>query len=327
MEPNTQRRFFVIGYPRSRTAWLSVFLNDGQTRCEHEASIRATVLWPQPIIGTCDAALMFQVEDLLERFPDAAWVMIERDSKAALCASMAAWPDRARQWQERWPDVEAAYAKASALLEGRCLRVAYTEINNMLPQIFAHCTGLPMLDMDWIRMLRLRDLKITQQRMLPKAEPLTAPAGLERLTAAGINISGLTVRAFQPTRDALHFVEWAGRALEGTAALLSLLPPLGIVVEDADGPAAMIWCRESYGTPVADLEYGCTRPGLSLKAASAAMAFAVTAAMELAGQQVVPQASYSVFRITCRPSLGRFAQRLGFVPHGTGNCQKYLYQK
>ena len=157
----------------------------------------------------------------------------------------------------------------------------------------------------------------------------TVGTGLEEeaLTAAGIDISGLTVRAFQPARDALHFVEWAGRALEGTAALLSLLPPLGIVVEDADGPAAMIWCRESYGTPVADLEYGCTRPGLSLKAASAAMAFAVTAAMELAGQQVVPPASYSVFRITCRPSLGRFAQRLGFVPHGTGNCQKYLYQK
>ena len=70
-----------------------------------------------------------------------------------------------------------------------------------------------------------------------------------------------------------------------------------------------------------------SEPRCSARPASAAMAFAVTAAMELAGQQVVPPASYSVFRITCRPSLGRFAQRLGFVPHGTGNCQKYLYQK
>ncbi len=48
------------------------------------------------------------------------------------------------------------------------------------------------------------------------------------------------------------------------------LPPLGVMVEDAQGPAAVLWAAQWYGIGVADAVRFVTRPGLSLRQARAA---------------------------------------------------------
>lgn len=333
MDPE-KRRFFVIGYPRSRTAWLSVMLDGNGVRCMHEASMGNGVngikdafkVWPEPVAGACEAALMFHVAELMSLYPDARWVMVHRDSRQALASMMADRPHEAAQWLERWPALDAAYSAAKDLLAAAdCLHVEYRLIDNRAREIYRHCTGMCA---DLLRLEELQHLRIVQipvrTKVISEADRFSA---VQRLHGLGFNLSGLTVRPYDGARDALLFSEWAARDHGSGARLLSLLPPIGVVVEDSAGPSAMLWCREAYGVPAADLEFSVTRPGQSLKQSSAAMAFAVASCIELAGRLVVPPADYSVFRVTCRPSMGRFVKRLGFVPHGPDSCQKFIYQK
>jgi len=329
------RHFFVIGYPRSRTAWLSVLLHGDGVVCQHEASggrgaqgiQDAFEDWNAPVMGTCDSGLIFSTEALLELYPDAYWVIVLRDSQDALSSMMADRPYEATSWKERWNEIEEAMSEARQLtmLSKRTLVVNYNEIDENISGIYWHCTGRQL---DCHKHCSLKGLKITQipSRPRPIPESVTLSA-VERLTERGFSPAGLFVRPFEAARDLLLFSQWGKRrGIEG-ANLAPYLPPLGVVVEDASGPAAMLFCRECYCVPAADLEFSVSRPGLSLKAAGAAMAFAVSACIDLAGKLVVPEAHYNLFRVTCRPSLGRFVQRLGFVPHGDADCQKFIYQK
>jgi hypothetical protein len=94
------------------------------------------------------------------------------------------------------------------------------------------------------------------------------------------------------------------------------LPPLGVLVCDAEGPAGALWCYESFGTGVAMLEWPVTRPGLSGKQARAVMAYAVAACVALAGKTVDPPAVYRCFRVATLAPIARFLTRLGFVEDG-----------
>lgn len=329
------RRFFVIGYPRSRTAWLSVLLHGDGVVCLHEGSGGRGAAgvedlfaeWAAPIMGLCDSGLLFSVEALMETYPDAYWLIVHRPSGEALSSIMADRPYEAASWQERWPEAEDAMGIATALLSGGCrtLEVEYADIDRRLYEIYAHLTGQVLCAH---KVANLKGLKITQIPPPPGPAVLSVRfSEIERMGSLGFDLTGLSVRPFVDSCDLLLFAEWCQeRELEG-AKLAPYLPPLGVVVEDAEGPVAFLFCRESYGIPAADLEFSVTRPGLTLKASGAAMAFAVAACIDLAGQLVVPQANYNLFRVTCSPPLGRFVARLGFVPHGRDDCQKYLYQK
>lgn len=325
MDPD-KRRFFVIGYPRSRTAWLSVLLDGDGVRCRHEASMDEVEEWPDEIAGTCNSGLLFRVRECMERFPDARWVLINRDPQDALSSIMAEWPHQAGEWLAKWPKFEGAAFAAGGVLPDETLFVDYTDIDRRAWEIYEHCTGKSMRPG---KAHMLRGLKITQ---IPPAQSFPETAALhsaiEQISAKGFDLRGLSVRPFNRSRDSLLLTEWSeGHGTEGTAAMLPLLPPLGVVVEDDAGPAGMLFCRESYGVPAADLEFCVSRPGMTLAQASNVMAFAAAACIELAGKLVLPEAHYSVFRVTCRPSLGRFMERLGFIPHGPDSCQKYIYQK
>lgn len=80
--------FIILGLPRSMTAWVSCFLTCGDVFCQHELVDHypieeALEKIPQPfaIYGACDSGMLFFQDHLLERFPNANYIWIERPSE------------------------------------------------------------------------------------------------------------------------------------------------------------------------------------------------------------------------------------------------------
>ncbi len=91
------------------------------------------------------------------------------------------------------------------------------------------------------------------------------------------------------------------------------LPPLGVSVEDAKGPAVALWCAEPAGFATAYLEIPISRPGLSLNEACAAFKLAVSALIQTAGQGWEPPGTFIHFRAVTPAPLARVLMRMGFV--------------
>jgi hypothetical protein len=83
--------FFIFALPRSRTAWLSVFLTSTHSFCYHEAlcqcnriaHLKQLLLRAEtPAAGNSDSGNIIFRETILENFPDARIVIVLRDPKA-----------------------------------------------------------------------------------------------------------------------------------------------------------------------------------------------------------------------------------------------------
>lgn len=83
--------FFVTGYPRSGTAWMATFLSGcpGVT-CTHEALRHLDAIEELPealrgpgLQGTADSALPFFLDEIEAIFPDASWVLLDREKTAS----------------------------------------------------------------------------------------------------------------------------------------------------------------------------------------------------------------------------------------------------
>jgi hypothetical protein len=80
------RNFFVIGLPRSRTAWFAAWLSDGDSLCQHEAmSGCPSIDHYKSKLGmggdSSTASMMLDINDL---YPDAPILVIERDESHAI---------------------------------------------------------------------------------------------------------------------------------------------------------------------------------------------------------------------------------------------------
>lgn len=125
-----------------------------------------------------------------------------------------------------------------------------------------------------------------------------------------------TVRAY--TKDDQEMVEGWYRSHRGLGELpVKLLPPLGVIVEDENGPAGALWCYECAGCPVAIPEFPIARPGLSMNQAKAVFVRAMEAVMALAGKGWEPQGVYSVFRAWTTPPIFRQLKKMGFITTGS----------
>lgn len=81
--------FFILGYPRSRTAWLSCALSTGPVRCIHEA-LKGCVSLDElaakltstsaEYAGSSDSANALLINPILARWPSARLVVITRDT-------------------------------------------------------------------------------------------------------------------------------------------------------------------------------------------------------------------------------------------------------
>ena len=106
----------------------------------------------------------------------------------------------------------------------------------------------------------------------------------------------------------------------------AMLPPLGVVVCDDNGPAVALWCYECYGVGVCFLEFPVSRPGQSLSAVYRAFAYAVEACKMLAGKSVEPPGKYQFFRAFTLPTIARSLKRMGFNVEPTPRVVANFYQ-
>lgn len=174
--------FFITGYPRSRTTWLANLVNCGGVTCLHDAigdfpdvqAFIATVkeLSAEGPFGDSDSGLILFAPRIVEAFPAAPWVIVERD-KAACRRSHAAFLKQP----------EAALVKSFDILEqhlenfpksARCLRVPYEGLSNMgtLCQIW-NFIGHPM-PFDFERAELLQTFAINPLPDLKKGQHLTS---------------------------------------------------------------------------------------------------------------------------------------------------------
>lgn len=94
---NDKRYFFVTGLPRSRTAWLANFLTWGDCMCFHDIhGWTHTVLktmrdCPAQVVGFSNSVALLMWREFRVAFPQARWVVIERDHDEAFEASVEAF--------------------------------------------------------------------------------------------------------------------------------------------------------------------------------------------------------------------------------------------
>lgn len=91
--------FFVTGLPRSRTAWLANFLTWGNTFCYHDIFLRCQrpdevlqlfAAAPGVAVGNSDPANLFFQDRLMQLFPSAKWVIVNRSPEDASRSARAA---------------------------------------------------------------------------------------------------------------------------------------------------------------------------------------------------------------------------------------------
>jgi hypothetical protein len=103
---------------------------------------------------------------------------------------------------------------------------------------------------------------------------------------------------------------WEAR--HGVPLMETLLPPLGIIVEDEKGPCAALWCYECFGVGVCFLEFAISRPGQSVRRTKVAMAMAVEACVRVAKTH----GDFSYFKCFTTTMLANHIESLGFTPLG-----------
>lgn len=78
--------FFITGPPRSRTSWLANLFTTDTTLCYHEPVKpieELQLMNPGRRIGSADNTLVFHFAKLREQWPEAPWLVIERNPDEA----------------------------------------------------------------------------------------------------------------------------------------------------------------------------------------------------------------------------------------------------
>jgi len=134
--------YFVIGLPRSRTAWLSVFLSQSGNYCHHDglSGCRSIDAYKRKIGTNGDSSTGLMLFDIHNLYPDAPIVIIEKNN-IELQSSI--------NWCHRTYGFESAdHIKRLNRLLSRVngLRIQQSEINQRLPEIWAHLIGTKWKD-------------------------------------------------------------------------------------------------------------------------------------------------------------------------------------
>lgn len=315
----TDRPFFILGLPRTRTAWLSCVLTMCGRPCFHEG-MRGFASFDdyasnRTAAGDSDPALVHWTARLLEQWPAARFVVIHRDAAEALADFVAASPpDMANALRAGWDGVLRACMVTRDLLRGNpnALFVEFAELanNETVQRIIEHVGGTAPSEscLDHWQRLRITTTIAPADVVQPMPAPLEPG---RRVRAADVcDVSGLSAVLYEPSAFALVCQWW--RHHSGQDLRESVLPPLGVLVQLDGRPVAALWCRESYGVPVAELTFPTTRPGLSLKDARRALLFAVSVLIDAAGKAHEPPADFTSFQVLAPAGMVRFLERLGF---------------
>lgn len=133
--------YFVFGLPRSRTAWLSVFLSQSGIYCHHEAvnGCYTEQEYRDKIEGCGDSTTGF-IHCPPEEYEGKPTLIIEK-SKSEFSRCIA-WSDRTFNADSR-KDLINQYDELMGITG---MRVLQSEIDQKLPDIFEYLTGAEWSD-------------------------------------------------------------------------------------------------------------------------------------------------------------------------------------
>lgn len=133
--------YFVFGLPRSRTAWLSLFLSQSGVYCYHEAinGCRTIDEYTSKIEGSGDSTTGFAYtpQSIYRNKP----VLIIEKSKEEI-ERCVAWCNRSFHIDSE-ADINNQYEQ---LMSMSGMRVRQSDITDSLPMIFEHLTGAEWRD-------------------------------------------------------------------------------------------------------------------------------------------------------------------------------------
>jgi hypothetical protein len=255
---------------------------------------------------------VYWLPEILERWPEARFAVVSREDTEALEATVRAAPMAEGIIRQGWNGYLLAFKGACDSLRARgSARFWNAEAlaqDDVVADIMEWLAG-ERPSARWVeRMQRLKVTSVIDPGACVARPKAVAPAG--GVSLANFEVTGLSAAMYRQT-DFSMVAEW-WRAHTGELLAEASLPPLGVVVSDAAGPCAAVWCYESYGVPVAELVFPVTRPGLSLREAGAALAYGLAAAMHSAGKAHEPPADFRFFKIFAQVPMVRFLKRLGF---------------
>lgn len=160
--------FFITGFPRSRTAWLANLFTTDQALCFHEPTQSADQLISENSdlnVGVSDAGLVFKCDELLQKYPTAPWLYVERDEECALKSLIKVLEPHLKI------DVEALHGiqrmqkehmkRAETILaHQKTLKVRFADLsdNDTIRKIWQHC--LPGLVPNFRRLSILQGLNV-----------------------------------------------------------------------------------------------------------------------------------------------------------------------
>lgn len=159
--------FLIVGYPRSRTAWLANFLTQGNIACGHEMLSECTL--PRHLAGhirslgkfycgSAETAAPLFMPAIVESMPDAKIVFVKRPA-ADVSASLQRL---GMDWQTSWADEGLEYAMKLP----QTLVVRYEDLDRMkvLQSIQQWVAPHELFDVRRFQMLRDFNVQITPAR-------------------------------------------------------------------------------------------------------------------------------------------------------------------
>lgn len=166
-------RFFLTGLPRSRTAWLAALFSTGESICWHDALLLCRSVGDLPKLfgsvrcaGDSDSGLILFHSDVVTLFPDAPWVVVERDPDEAFRSMVARFGRDLSNGG--WPLLVAALRRIPR--DDSVLRVRYEDLDEVrvMRKIWKHL--LPSTKFDEARWRFLKRVKV--ERIPPKSDPI-----------------------------------------------------------------------------------------------------------------------------------------------------------
>lgn len=167
--------WFVLSYPRSRTAWLATFLtgagaptiHEGWKYCRTAKELRMLLeSFDADVTCNSDCANLFMLEEILQEFPEAKFIKIENDIERVLWSLQNS--PYGRYSELDLAELLQGYAMAWAQAEGYRLRAERLDMAQWGPEdsaaLYRAMTGRDAASW-WVSMMHGLNVEIRDERV------------------------------------------------------------------------------------------------------------------------------------------------------------------
>ncbi len=174
--------FFIVGLPRSRTAWLANFFTYGKSYCYHEAikTCRTPAQMKQlfenteaEYVGDSDSALPLFIDEMMAAFPEARLAVIERESESVVRSLKKVFSPISIDYEGLVLGTKRAIDKLKTQYKSHAIVISHRDLNDMATceKLWKHCApDLPFHEERW-KMLNLLTVEIQLEKYLKAFPP------------------------------------------------------------------------------------------------------------------------------------------------------------